>query len=59
MIQHAYHGRIVTPLWETKRRVAGGEAIDVIVHDEFHAGSRRHATVNAANLKVVLAEVAS
>lgn len=49
-MRYTYHGTTITPLWHTKRRVAGGEAIDVIVHDEFHVGSRREATVNARNI---------
>jgi hypothetical protein len=50
-MRYTCHGHTITPLWDTKRRVAGGEAIDVIVHDEFHKGSRRQATVNARNIE--------
>jgi hypothetical protein len=54
-MRYTYGGHTITPLWETKRRVAGGYAIDVIVHDEFHKGSRRQATVNADNIEEVRA----
>lgn len=50
MKRYTVHGRTITPLWSTRRRVAGGEAIDVIVHDEHGPGTRREATINAANI---------
>jgi hypothetical protein len=43
------HGLFVTPLWRTKRHVAGGVAIDVAYLDA--RTTAKGATVNAANLK--------
>ena len=45
-----YDGLSVTPIWETKRRVPGGLAIDIIVHDKRSTIER--ATVNADKLKI-------
>jgi hypothetical protein len=46
--RYTYHGIAVTPIEHTRRRVAGGIAIDVYVHDP--RTTITSATVNAANL---------
>lgn len=47
--RYTYFGLSVTPLWHTKRRVAGGSCVDVRVHDA--RSTVTHATVNADNVK--------
>jgi len=49
--RYTYFGLSVTPLWHTKRRVAGGSCVDIRVHDSRSTAT--HATVNADNLKAV------
>jgi hypothetical protein len=51
MPRYTYHEISITPLWHTKRRVAGGTCIDILVHDK--RSTITHATVNAANIKEV------
>ena len=48
-----YHGLSVTPIENTRRRVAGGTAIDIRVHDPRSTVTR--ATVNADNMVAVKA----
>lgn len=52
MKTYTYFGLSITPLWHTKRRVAGGTAVDICVHDPQSTAT--HATVNADNVKEVL-----
>ncbi len=49
--KYTYHGNPVVPRWNTKRRVAGGTAIDVIA--THPCGGDYPCTVNFANLKEV------
>lgn len=48
---YSYFGLSITPLWETKRRVAGGTCVDIRVHDA--RSMITHATVNADNVTEV------
>lgn len=50
-IRYTYFGLSVTPLWNTKRRVAGGTCVDICVHDA--RSTVTHATVNVDNVKAV------
>lgn len=46
--RYTYHGVNVIPRWDTKRRVAGGYAIDVVVDDP--RSTLKHSTVNVDGL---------
>lgn len=48
MKRWTHFGLSVTPIEHSRRRVAGGTAIDIRVHDL--RSTVTHATVNAANL---------
>lgn len=51
MKRWTHFGTSVTPIESTRRRVAGGTCIDVIVHDP--RSTITHATINADNLTEV------
>lgn len=53
MNEHKYtcHGLSITPLWHTKRRVAGGTCVDIRVHDT--RSTLTSATVNVDNIRKV------